>query len=98
MIAALMEFTNALSAARSTAVCGTPAWDEALAAEETVIVPVQVNGRLRDRLAVPADVTQNEDELRARALAAAGVQRHVEGQEVARVIVVPGRLVNIVTQ
>ena len=57
---------------------------------------VQVNGRVRDRLAAPADVS--EDQMRELALASAGVQRVVAGREVKQVVYVPGRVVNIVTE
>jgi leucyl-tRNA synthetase len=72
-----------------------PAWDEELAAEETVTMAVQVNGRIRDRLTVPADAP--EDEIKALALKSERVTRHTDGRPVARVIVVPGRVVNVVT-
>jgi len=71
-----------------------PQWDEALAADEVITLPVQVNGKVRARLEVPADVT--EEQARALALADEGVQRHIAGQQVRKVIVVPGRLVNVV--
>ena len=68
---------------------------EALAAEE-LEVPVQVDGRLRGRLRVPADI--GEEALRQQALAEPGVARRLADREVVRVVVVPGRLVNIVTR
>jgi leucyl-tRNA synthetase len=72
-----------------------PTWDEALAAEETVTLAVQVNGRIRDRLTVPADAP--EGEIRALALRSERAIRHINGRPVAQVIVVPGRVVNVVT-
>jgi leucyl-tRNA synthetase len=72
-----------------------PVWDEALAAEETVTLVVQVDGRVRDRLTVPADI--EEAEARERGLNCDGVHRQLDARRVARVIYVPGRLVNIVT-
>ena len=71
-----------------------PQWDEKVAAEETLTLVVQVNGRVRDRLEVP--VTIEEEEAKELALAAGGAQRYIEGKRIARVIYVPGRLVNIV--
>ncbi|SMC24877.1 leucyl-tRNA synthetase [Desulfacinum hydrothermale DSM 13146] len=71
-----------------------PTWrEESLKAEEILIV-VQVNGKLRGRLTVPADVT-NED-LEKAALADPKVQSFIEGKTVRKVIVVPKKLVNIV--
>lgn len=72
-----------------------PAWDEEALAEETVTLAVQVDGRVRDRLTVPAGIT--EAEARALALESDGVRRHLDGRRVARVVFVPGRLVNVVT-
>ena len=66
----------------------------ALAADEVITLVVQVNGRLRDRVQVPASVT--EEEAKKLALESAQVQRHISGKDVTRVIYVPGKLVNIV--
>ena len=71
-----------------------PQWDEQVAAEETIPLIVQVNGKVRDRVEVPVDV--DEETARALALETEGAQRHISGKIVRKVIVVPGRLVNIV--
>ena len=71
-----------------------PEWDPDLAADETITLVVQVNGRLRDRIDVPAGIS--EDDAKARALDSERAKTHTEGKEVRRVIYVPGRLVNIV--
>jgi leucyl-tRNA synthetase len=71
-----------------------PVADPALLVEELVTCVVQVAGKLRDRLQVSADVS--EDELRELALATAGAQRALEGRGVRTVIVRAPRLVNIV--
>jgi len=73
-----------------------PTWDETLAAEETITLVMQVNGRVRDKLTVPADI--GEAKARELALGCAGVRRHLDGRRVVRVIYVPGRLVNVVTE
>ncbi len=73
-----------------------PQWDEEIAREEMITLPVQVNGKVRDRITVPVDAT--EDAVREAALAAEGVRRHVEGKQVAKVIYAPGRLVSIVVK
>lgn len=73
-----------------------PTWEEDLAREEEVTLVIQVNGKLRDRVAVPASITQSQaQEL---ALSQERVQAHLKGKEIAKVVYVPGRLVNIVTQ
>ncbi|HVR97725.1 MAG TPA: leucine--tRNA ligase [Thermoanaerobaculia bacterium] len=71
-----------------------PEVDEAAARNEEITLVVQVNGKLRDRVTVPADL--GEEELRERAMASEGAQRFLEGLTVRKVVVVPGRLVNIV--
>ena len=71
-----------------------PAWDPDLAADEMITLVVQVNGRLRDRIQVPADIS--EPDAREKALASARVAAHTDGKTIRRVIYVPARLVNIV--
>jgi leucyl-tRNA synthetase len=71
-----------------------PMHDPALTLEETKMLVVQVNGKVRDRIAVPAGLS--DEEARVRALQSKGAQRYLGGQSPRRVIVVPGRLVNIV--
>ena len=73
-----------------------PVWDEALAAEEQTTVVVQVNGKLRDRLTIDAD--SDVAALREMALNNERVMAAVGGRAVHDVIVVPGRLVNVVTE
>jgi len=73
-----------------------PEWDEAIAAEEAITLVVQVNGRVRDRIKVPAGIEDAEAERLARASEA--VQRHVGDKQIVKVIVVPGRLVNVVAE
>jgi leucyl-tRNA synthetase len=71
-----------------------PKYDPALAKEEEIEIPVQINGKLRSRIVVPADAT--EDVLRERALADEKIRAAIAGKQVVKVIVVPGKLVNIV--
>src|SRR6188768_1718905 len=71
-----------------------PVADPALLERETVEVVLQVNGKLRDRLQVPASI--GEDELVALARASERVQAHLNGGEPRKTIVVPGKLVNFV--
>jgi len=60
-----------------------------------VEIPVQVNGKIRDRLHVSPDTSK--EELVALALASTRVQSYLDGGEVSRTIVVPGKLVSFVT-
>ena len=73
-----------------------PEWDPELAADEVITLVVQVNGRVRDKIQAPADIT--EDAARELALASERVAAHTEGRNVARVVYVPGRLVNVVAR
>jgi leucyl-tRNA synthetase len=71
-----------------------PEVDEEAAKEDEITLIVQVNGKLRDRLIVPANIT--DDAARAAALSSENILPHLEGKQPKKVIVVPGRLVNIV--
>ncbi len=70
-----------------------PKHDPALLVESTVEIPVQVNGKLRDVIVVPADATQAQIETAA--LASEKVKPFIEGKTIKKIIVVPKRLVNI---
>jgi len=69
-------------------------YDEQLAADEIITLPVQVNGKVRDRLQVPVDIT--EAAVKEAALQSPHVQRHLGGKTPAKIIYVPRRLVSIV--
>ena len=73
-----------------------PEHDEAALKTDNIEVVVQVNGKLRATVTVPADA--GEDAVRELALADENVKKHIEGKEVVKVIVVPGRLVNVVVK
>jgi leucyl-tRNA synthetase len=73
-----------------------PVADETALQREAVVVVVQVDGRVRSRLAVAPGIS--EDALRAQALADGRVRPWLDGKDVERVVVVPGRLVNVVTR
>jgi len=88
------ELWSCLGHEQSLEETGWPQWDEdALVADEILIV-VQVNGKVRGKLTVPAGADHAEVEKRA--LAEPNVARFVEGKTVRKVIVVPGKLVNVV--
>ena len=72
-----------------------PEFDPGLAKEEEITLVIQVNGKVRDRVAVPADIS--EEAARQAALGSEAARRFMEGKSPREVIVVPGRLVNIVT-
>ncbi|HRD46313.1 MAG TPA: leucine--tRNA ligase [Caulobacter sp.] len=71
-----------------------PKADPALVIDAELVLPVQINGKRRAEIRVPADA--DETAVREKALADPAVSVHLEGQVVRKVIVVPGRIVNIV--
>jgi leucyl-tRNA synthetase len=73
-----------------------PAFDEALARKDEVEIAVQVNGKLRGRVAIAASAT--EDETREAALSDERVRAWTEGKQIVKTVVVPGRLVNVVVR
>jgi leucyl-tRNA synthetase len=73
-----------------------PEYDDAKLRRARISLVVQIDGKLRDRVEVDADAA--EKEVRAAALASAKVQEHLAGREVAKAVVVPGRLINLVTR
>jgi leucyl-tRNA synthetase len=88
------ELWEALGHADGIVAAGWPAFDEAVAKPDEIVVPVQVNWKLRARLTVPADTS--EEKLRELALAHAQVRPYLEGKEVRKVVVARGKLVSIV--
>jgi leucyl-tRNA synthetase len=73
-----------------------PQADPELARRDELEIPIQVNGKLRSRLLVSPEVT--EDELRTSALNDEKIQALIQGHQVVKVIVVPQRLVNVVVR
>jgi leucyl-tRNA synthetase len=71
-----------------------PVYDSSLIVDETISLAIQVNGKVRDRIVVPSCIS--EEEARTRALESLRVKQHLKGQFPKRIIVVPGRLVNLV--
>ena len=73
-----------------------PKYDPALAAEDEIEIPVQVNGKLRGRVVVPADATN--DQVEQAALADEKVKAAIAGKQIVKNVVVPKKLVNIVVR
>jgi leucyl-tRNA synthetase len=71
-----------------------PKVDKVAAKEDTIELPVQINGKVRDRIMVPADAS--EDEIKSAALASEVVKKYLEGKEPKKVIVANKRLVSLV--
>ena len=73
-----------------------PKYDAALAAENEIEIPVQINGKLRSRVVVPAGASN--DQVEQAALANDKVKAAIAGKQIVKIIVVPGKLVNIVVR
>jgi leucyl-tRNA synthetase len=73
-----------------------PSYDPALLVESTMMIPVQVNGKLRDTVEVPTDADQAT--ILAAAKASEKVQRQIEGKTLVKEIYVPGKMVNLVVK
>ena len=73
-----------------------PTFDPAVAKADEVVVPVQINGKVRARITAKADAS--EDELRELALADAAVKGHTIGKTIRKVVVAKGPLVSVVVQ
>jgi leucyl-tRNA synthetase len=73
-----------------------PKYDPALAKEEEIEIPVQVNGKLRGLIVVPVDSAQ--EVIHERALANDKIKAAIAGKQVVKVIVVPGKLANVVVR
>jgi leucyl-tRNA synthetase len=71
-----------------------PIFDAAAAAEDLITLVVQINGKVRDRIEVSADI--GEADAKATALASENVQKHLEGKEPKKIVYVTGKLVSIV--
>ena len=89
------ELWETLGHSDGTVAAGWPTFDPAVARAEQLVIPVQVNGRVRARLTVEAGIS--DAALEACALLDDAVEPHTRDKEIQRVIVVAGKLVNIVT-
>ncbi len=88
------ELWRQLGHQQSVEVAGWPAYDESALIADEITVVVQVNGKVRGKLIIAVDASK--DEIEAAALAEPNVQRFIEDKQVRKVIIVPGRLVNVV--
>jgi len=87
-------WTNVLGKTYSVHTQTWPVVDEEAVKEDEITIPVQVNGKLRDRVVVPADA--GEEDIKSAALASDAVQKFLEGKPPKKVIVAQKKLVNIV--
>ena len=73
-----------------------PAYDEALCVEAEIEIPVQISGKVRSRITLPADAAEDAKLMEEAALADEKVQQLIAGKTVRKVICIPKRMVNIV--
>jgi leucyl-tRNA synthetase len=90
------ELWSRMGHAESLAHHPYPEFDEALAAEKSVVMPVQIDGKMRFRIEVPA--AADEDEIRSIMTSHPDYDRYVGSADLRRVVIVPGKIVNIVTR
>jgi len=75
-----------------------PGYDERALEDDTVEIPVQVNGKLRARITVSADVATNPAALKEAALANERIQQLLEGKQIVKAIPIPGKMVSLVVK
>ncbi|TWU02631.1 leucine--tRNA ligase [Stieleria varia] len=90
------ELWRALGGTESISLEAWPQWDEAALVQETIEVPVQVNGKVKAKIHVPPEA--GKDAMMEAALADQRVQSLLEGKQIVKQIAVPGRLVNFVVK
>ena len=71
-----------------------PEFDDNLAKEDTVVIGIQINGKVRGEIEVA--LAETEESVRQKALADEGVKKHIDGKEIKKFVYVPGRIVSIV--
>jgi len=90
------ELWHRMGNVESVHVQAWPVWSEELAADETVTLIVQINGKLRDRLVVPVGVS--EAAAKEAALSNPRIQKYLGDKDVVKVVFAEGRLINIVVR
>jgi leucyl-tRNA synthetase len=90
------ELWEALGHGETLAYAPWPEYDESKIAEATIEIPVQVNGKVRGKITVPAAADQKT--MQQAAEEDADVRKHIDGKQVVKVVVVPGRMVNFVVK
>ena len=90
------EMWERLGKGRSIYFESWPKWEEELLQTERIVLPIQVNGKVRGTVEVPADA--NEEEIKEEVLKLERVRKYLEGKQLKRFIVVPKRLISIVVE
>ena len=90
------ELNEQINAFASLSYTTWPEFDVELAKEDLITIAIQVNGKLRGNLQVPAET--DDKTLKTEAAKVDGVKKHLEGKNIVKMIVIPGRLVNFVAK
>ena len=90
------ELNAQMNAFESLSYTTWPEFDERLAKEDLVTIAIQVNGKLRGNLQLPAET--EDKTIKTEAAKVDGVKKHLEGKNIVKKVVVPGRLVNFVVK
>ena len=90
------ELNEQINAFTSLSYTTWPEFDEKLAKEELITIAIQVNGKLRGNLQVPPEA--DDKTLKTKAAKVDGVKKYLEGKNIVKKIVIPGRLVNFVAK
>jgi len=90
------ELWELLDHAGGVVAAGWPEFDPEAAKAQEIVIPVQVNGKLRGRVTVPAGAS--EDEIQRAALADQNVKAHTDGKQIVKVVVPGGKLVSVVVK
>jgi leucyl-tRNA synthetase len=88
------EIWQILGKKQSIFLSSWPRWDEKLIEEEKIVLLIQVDGKVRDKIEVKADIS--EKEAKELALSLEKIKKWVEGKEIKKIIFVPKKLINIV--
>jgi leucyl-tRNA synthetase len=70
-----------------------PEWDPAFLVEDQIEIPIQINGKLRDKIVVAREATR--EQIQAQVLASQRIQQFIQGKPIKKLIIVPGKIVNI---
>ena len=90
------ELNEQMTAFDSLSYTKWPEFDEELAKEDLITIAIQVNGKLRGNLQLPVET--DDKTLKTKAAKVDGVKKHLEGKDIIKKVLVPGRLVNFVVK
>jgi leucyl-tRNA synthetase len=88
------ELWSRIGNAPSISTAAWPSYDPAMLVDDTIELPVQIQGKVKARLVVPANA--DAAAIEALVLADAEVQKQIAGRPIRKIVVVPGRMVNVV--